>query len=130
MKEPRFLTLAEIHDIHADQIKRYGGSPGVRDQGALMSAMAQPSGGIGDSYFHENLYEMAAAYAFHLSGNHPFVDGNKRAALAATLVFLKLNGISLNDPVGKLYDAMIEAASGRMKKPELADLFRKLHGKT
>ncbi len=126
MKDPRFLALAEVFDIHADQVRRYGGSSGVRDQGMLESALGQPSAGFGGEYFHKDIYEMAAAYAYHLARNHPFVDGNKRVALASALVFLELNGVVLSDPRGKLYQAMMETAQGHLTKPQLADAFRRL----
>ena len=69
---------------------------------------------------------MAAAYAFHIAQNHPFIDGNKRVALAAALVFLELNSVLISDPSGKLYDAMIKIATGKMKKDEMARLLRTL----
>ena len=74
----------------------------------------------------KNIFEMAAAYAFHISQNHPFVDGNKRTALASALVFLELNGISISDPKERLYDAMIAIASGKMDKPQFAQVLRDL----
>ena len=67
---------------------------------------------------------MAAAYAFHLCQNHPFVDGNKRTGLASALVFLELNGISIDDPEGLLYQAMMNVASGSLDKLALAEIFR------
>jgi death-on-curing protein len=69
---------------------------------------------------------MAAAYAFHLCQNHPFVDGNKRVALASALVFLYLNGISIADPDDKLYPLMMSVASGRAQKPQIAAVLREL----
>ena len=93
MPEPYFLTLAEIVAIHSDQIARYGGRAGIRDMALLESATAQPSAGFGGHYFHRDLHEMAAAYAFHLCQNHPFFDGNKRVAIASALVFLRMNDI-------------------------------------
>ena len=124
--EPLFLTLAEIVQIHSDQIMRYGGSRGIRDLGALESAVAQPEASFGGEFLHKDIYEMAAAYTFHICHNHPFVDGNKRTALACGLVFLELNGISLSDPKGSLYEAMLNVAKGKMLKDLLAGLLRKL----
>ncbi len=69
---------------------------------------------------------MAAAYAYHLCQNHPFIDGNKRTALACALVFLELNGLGIRDPNGRLKDAMVGIASGTMQKTECAQLLRKL----
>lgn len=126
MKEILFLTLAEVVEIHTDSIKRYGGSPGIRDINLLSSTLAIPYASFQDQFLHVDIFEMAAAYAFHISQNHPFADGNKRTALVAALVFLELNGISLSDPEEKLYDAMIALASGNLDKIGLAAILRKL----
>jgi death on curing protein len=126
MKEPIFLTLAEAVEIHNDQIRRYGGSPGSRDIRLLASAIAQPLMSFGGHWLHRDLYEMGAAYAFHIAQNHPFVDGNKRTALATALVFLEINSISITDPNGLLLDAMFQIVSGQMSKSELTNIFRKL----
>ena len=124
--EPLFLSLADIVRIHVDQIDRYGDQAGVRDLGLLQSALAMPQASFGQEWLHRDLYEMAAAYAFHLSQNHPFVDGNKRTALACTLVFLELNDTSLADPEGRLYQAMMDVASSTLDKLGLASIFRLL----
>ena len=126
MAEPSFLTLAEAVDIHADQLRRYGGQPGLRDAGLLESALAQPEASFGGEWLHPTLYDMAAAYAFHLCQNHPFVDGNKRAALACALVFLEMNGAGILDPKGRLKDTMLAVASGHMSKAALAKQLRSL----
>ncbi len=127
MKEIIFLTLAEVIEIHADQIRRYGGGAGIRDMNLLSSAVAMPYASFSGSFLHSDVYEMAAAYAFHISQNHPFVDGNKRTALASALVFLELNGISIADAEGKLYKAMMSIASGERDKPVFAAILRDLH---
>ena len=126
MRELLFLTLAEVVEIHSDQVKQFGGRDGVRDLGLLQSALAQPEASFAGSWLHGDLYEMASAYAFHISQNHPFFDGNKRTALACALVFLELNGVSITDPKGELKEAMLRAASGRLDKAELANLLRRL----
>jgi death-on-curing protein len=130
VSDPLFLTLAEATEVHADQIRRYGGQHGVRDAGLLQSALAQPEASFGGEWLHKTLYDMAAAYAYHLSQNHPFFDGNKRTALACALVFLELNGVTILDPKGSLKDAMMQVASSRMDKAQLAELLRKLHKKS
>jgi death-on-curing protein len=130
VQEPLFLTLAEVIEVHADQIRRYGGQSGVRDFGLLESALAQPEASFAWEWLHKTLYEMAAAYAYHLCQNHPFVDGNKRTALASALVFLEMNGVNLMDPSGLLKDAMLQVASGKMSKSELAEVLRKLPKQT
>ena len=126
MREPFFLTLAEVIEIHADQIQRYGGQQGVRDFSLLESALAQPEASFAGEWLHRDIYDMAAAYAYHVCQNHPFVDGNKRTSLACALVFLELNGVSLSDPHGSLRDTMVSVASSQMSKAELAQLFRTL----
>ncbi len=126
MADTLFLTLAEMVEIHADQIHRYGGQAGVRDLGLLESALAQPEASFAGAWLHKDHYEMAAAYAYHQCQNHPFIDGNKRAALAAALVFLELNGISILDPRGRLKNAMFRIASGKMNKADFVKLLRKL----
>ncbi len=122
---PRFLTLEEVIEIHADQIERYGGSPGIRDLGLLESATAMPQAGIGDQYFHTDLFEMAAAYLFHIVRNHPFVDGNKRVGAAAALVFLRLNGVRVGVTNPALVKVVLDVAQGKTGKAAVAEFFRK-----
>ncbi len=126
MEKIEFLTLAEVIEIHSDQIKHYGGIVGIRDISSLSSAVAMPYASFSGDFLHRNIYEMAAAYAFHICQNHPFIDGNKRTALASALVFLELNGISISDPDGKLYEAMMNIAIGKMEKEEFAEILRDL----
>lgn len=85
-----YLTVAEVLAIHADQIERYGGSPGVRDQGLLESALYRPQTG-----YYADLIEEAAALWESLAQNHCFIDGNKRTAFAAMYTFLAINGLYL-----------------------------------
>ena len=125
MKDVLFLTLAEAIDIHSNQMRLYGGLPGIRDINLLSSAIAMPHASFHGEYLHNDIYEMAAAYAFHIGKNHPFVDGNKRTALVSALVFLELNGISISD-AGKLYDAMLDLSTGKLNKSEFASILRKL----
>jgi death on curing protein len=101
------LTLVEVLAIHADQIERYGGSQGVRDQGLLESALYRPQTG-----YYADLIEEAAALWESLAQNHPFIDGNKRTAFAATYTFLRINGAWLTATadeayafIGRLYEA-------------------------
>ncbi len=85
-----YLTVAEVLAIHEDQIARYGGSPGIRDRGLLEAALFRPQTG-----YYTDLLEEAAALWESLSQNHPFMDGNKRTAFAATYTFLAINGAQL-----------------------------------
>ena len=116
-----FLTVEEILEIHADQIKRYGGRSGLRDLGLLQSAVAVPRSSFGGRYLHGTLFEIAAAYLFHIVQNHPFVDGNKRVGTAAALVFLKMNGIDIAVPNDALVELVLDVAQGKVNKTEIAE---------
>ena len=120
MKEPAFLTLDEVLAMHADQIERYGGSPGLHDLGLLESAIAAPRATFGGGWLHPTLPEMAAAYLFHLVRNHPFVDGNKRTGLAAAIAFLGLNDLWLEASEDELVALVSGVAEGRVGKAEVA----------
>jgi death-on-curing protein len=125
--EPRFLTMGEVLLILQDQIRRYGGAYGVRDIELLSSALAMPSVSFKGKYLHKDLYEQAAAYAFHICQNHPFIDGNKRTALATAVVFLALNGIGLEDPKEELYELMMDVSGKGKGKSDIAATFKRLH---
>lgn len=124
--EPLFLTVEDVTELHAQQLNLFGGSAGVRDPGALASAVATPASSYDGQFLHDDLFHMAAAYAFHIAENQPFVDGNKRAALNAALVFLDINGWTVTDPDLKLYDAMIAVSSRSLDKRGLGELLRSL----
>jgi death on curing protein len=121
---PDFLALEDVFVLHRDQIERYGGDPGVRDLALLESAVAQPQATFGGHFLHGDLYEMAAAYLYHIVQNHPFVDGNKRTGAVAALVFLDLNGVQIDAPKGSLYALTLSVATGRTGKAEAAEFFR------
>lgn len=125
-----FLTLAEIIDIHNNQIELYGGIEGIRDISLLSSAISIPQSTFDGYFLHDDLFKMAAAYIYHLCQNHPFVDGNKRAALVAGLVFLDFNGITIDEPDdGILYTMMMKAASGKGDKEYITDTLKQLYNK-
>jgi death on curing protein len=90
--EPVFLSVADVQSLHADQLDRYGGSPGLRDEGALQAAVEMARATFDGEYLHADLFSMAAAYAFHIAESQSSVDGNKRTGLNATLVLLLING--------------------------------------
>ncbi|MBN2078997.1 MAG: type II toxin-antitoxin system death-on-curing family toxin [Spirochaetes bacterium] len=121
-----FITLAEVIEIHNNQIELYGGRKGIRDISLLSSALAMPKATFDGDYLNKNIFDMAAAYAFHICQNHPFVDGNKRVGLVTALVFLEFNGVEINDARGILYDAMMNISRGAEGKKKLEGLFRKL----
>lgn len=128
MAGPIFLTLAEVLEIHQDQIRRYGGHPGIRDIELLKSAMAMPQAGMGKEYFHNDIIEMAAAYLFHIVRNHPFADGNKRSGTVASMVFLALNGFEVEANESEFEQLVRKVAEGKAGKDEIAGFLR-LHAK-
>lgn len=122
---PIFLRLDEVIEIHRDQIQRYGGSLGIRDLNLLKSALAQPSAGFGDQYLHRDIFEMAAAYLFHIVQNHPFLDGNKRVGAASAIVFLLLNDIEVSALEIDFERLVLKTAEGKVKKAEIPQFLRK-----
>jgi death-on-curing protein len=122
---PVFLTLADVIEIHLDQIQRYAGRPGIRDAGLLESAVAMPQAAMGEEYLHGDLFEMAAAYLFHIVKNHPFVDGNKRTGTVAALVFLAVNGVEFEVDDDALVDLVTSVAKGGARKHNVAAFLRR-----
>ena len=121
-----FLELSDVLKIHEQQLEAFGGIHGIRDVGLLESAVATPQATFGGEYLHNDLFEMSAAYAFHISENQPFLDGNKRTALTSALVFLDINGFIVIDQEMKLYQALIDIANKKIDKYDLAFLLREL----
>ena len=124
--EIHFLSPEDVLKLHEMQLAHYGGAPGIRDPGLLESAVMMPQASFDGQYVHEGIYKMAAAYAFHLAENQPFVDGNKRTALATALVFLDWHQVEIEDPGEELYDSMISLAQKKLDKDGLARLFERL----
>ena len=122
--DPTFLTLDEVLALHQDQIRRYGGTPGIRDQGLLSSALGTVTATFGGEFLHPNLNEMAAAYLFHIAQNHPFLDGNKRVGLAAALIFLWMNDLEVEANGADLTELVLGVAEGRVSKSEVAVFFQ------
>ncbi|MES0335661.1 MAG: type II toxin-antitoxin system death-on-curing family toxin [Candidatus Magnetobacterium sp. LHC-1] len=120
-----FIGLEEVIEIHKDQIERYGGAPGIRDIGLLQSAIAMPQAGYGELYLHEDIYEMAGAYLFHIVKNHPFIDGNKRTGVVAAIVFLLINNIDLNADEEELETMVRSVAEGKADKADASKFLRK-----
>jgi death-on-curing protein len=120
-----FLTLSEVLLILEDQIRNYGGIYGVRDINLLSSALYMPQSSFDGQYLHETIPAMAAAYAFHICQNHPFIDGNKRVALASSLVFLDINEYTFNCKDEMIYNEIMNVAKGEIKKDELIKYYEK-----
>lgn len=120
-----FLSMADVMLIQEDQVRRYGGMPGVKDIGMLQSALAQPQATFGGQYLHTDIFQMAAAYLFHLCGNHSFHDGNKRTAAASALVFLEINGYSFEGPESDLEAVVWDVAQKKVDKKQISVFLRK-----
>jgi death on curing protein len=120
--EPEWLDTDIVLDIHAEQLAIFGGGDGMRDLGLLESALARPLNKF--TYGETDLAALAAAYAFGISRNHPFVDGNKRAAFGSMIVFLGLNGIDLDVPPENATAIILEVAAGEIDEDGLARWLR------
>jgi death-on-curing protein len=118
MSEPRWLDIDIVLDFHAEQLALFGGADGIRDRGLLESALARPMNKF--AYGETDLAALAAAYGFGIARNHPFVDGNKRTALASIIVFLGLNRIDLDAPQGAATAIILSLAAGEITEDVLA----------
>ena len=123
MNEPIFLTLDEVLRIHARSLAEHGGSDGTRDLALVESAAASAKNTF--YYAAGDLFDVAASYAFHLAESQAFIDGNKRTAVAAAMVFLARNGVYAQPATWELYSAMIDVAEKKKTKAGLAEIFRK-----
>lgn len=126
MQTPRFLSNSQIIKIHERQISQFGGTAGIRDEGLLDSALAQPQATFSGELLHPTIHEQAAAYLYHLAMNHPFIDGNKRTAFAVMDTFITLNGYSLNLSTAETYNMVIRVVKQEISKEELS-VFLELH---
>ena len=124
MVMPTFLDLEHIMRLHLSLIEHYGGLDGVRDMGLLHSAIGMPQAAYGGEYLHGDIFEMAAAYLYHIVQNHPFLDGNKRTGSAAGIVFLAMNDIQIDNDEEGLVEITLSVASGQTGKAEIAEFFR------
>jgi death-on-curing protein len=122
-----FLTVEEVLELHREGLDKWGGLDGVRSAQELASAVGMAEQTYEGEYLHEDLFMMAAAYAYHIAQNQPFVDGNKRAGAAAAIVFLAMNGVSFGaDANQPLFVALTKLAVRKMNKARLAQLLRDL----
>jgi death on curing protein len=115
-----------VHEIHTSVLKAFGGSAGLRDEGLLMSAVFAAQSTFGGKSPYKDLVEIGSAYLFSLCCNHPFVDGNKRTAMTAAIVFLRLNGIETKPDSATWEKLMLEVASGKIDREETARRLRRL----
>jgi death-on-curing protein len=120
------LTVEIVREIHAEVIASFGGSDGVRELALLESAVAAPQASFGGKSPYKDLAEVAAAYLFYLCRNHPFIDGNKRAALGACIVFLRLNGVEPCADGSEWEELMLAVAASELDREQATTRLRKL----
>jgi len=123
MREPRWVPRLVLDAVHFDQLREHGGLPGLRDEGALESALARPRKKW--AYDAEaDLALLAAAYGFGIARSHPYRDGNKRAAFLAMAIFLGLNGFDIEAPEAEVVAVMVKVAAGQLSERQLAEWVR------
>ena len=122
MSEPSWFTYDQAIAAHSVQLRRFGGAPGLRDEGALRSALDRPV----NKWHYEGtlLPELSAAYAFGLAKNHPFVDGNKRIAFIAMVAFLRKNGVAFRPDQAQSTAIILAVAAGEVSEQSLARWIR------
>ncbi len=121
---PDFLSEVDIRDLHQVAIEKAGGSDGIRDAGLLASALAIPQAGFGENFLHKDIPAMAAAYLYHIVNNHPFIDGNKRAAMLACLTFLDINGYECSIDEEEWIILVLDIAQGKLSKNDCIEKIR------
>lgn len=129
MKAPLWITLAEAIALHQMQLVAFGGPSGIRDEGLLESALARPLNVFAYDRIGASFARLAAAYAYGIVMNHPFVDGNKRAGFFISAVFLDRNGVELTAGEDEVYYVFTELAAGHIKEHELFAWFERMIAK-
>lgn len=121
---PLFLSIERVLQIHQSLIEHYGGAEGVRDIGLLHSALSMPQASFGCQLLHQDLFDMAAAYLYHLVQNHTLIDGNKRVGAASAIIFLSMNDVEIEADEDGLVELTLAVARGEVGKQEIAAFFR------
>jgi len=124
MPEPVWVRMDVVLAVHFRQLAEHGGEPGLRDAALLESALARPQNLLADGERDIDVPRLAAAYAYGLAKNHPFVDGNKRVAWVVCRTFLKLNGLDIDAPKPETYATVMRLAAGELSEEELAEWSR------
>ncbi len=124
MTEIRFLEVDEVIAMRDDQVKKFGGSMGIRDHGLLLSAIHEPQATFLQNYLYKDHYEMAAAYAYGLIKNHPFIDGNKRTGVLLAIVFLSYHDLPYSLSQNQLYNLGIAIATSKISLREISNVLR------
>ena len=127
-KEPTWLTYEQVIAVHSLQLRRFGGAPGLRDEGMLRSALERPANKW--HYEQADMPELAAAYAFGLAKNHAFVDGNKRIAFMSMVIFLRKNGVRFSPDQAQATAMIMALATGEVSEESLARWIRNNWPKT
>jgi death on curing protein len=120
--EPLWITYEQAIAIHSRQLRRFGGAPGLRDEGMLRSVLERPVNKW--AYEQSPLAELAAAYAFGLAKNHPFIDGNKRIAFMAMMIFLQKNGMAFAPEPALATKIILALAAGEVSEESLTRWIR------
>lgn len=120
------LSVEIVREMHAEALRKFGGSDGVRDENLLASAVLTPQSSFGGKSPYADLVEIAGAYLFYLCGNHPFIDGNKRTAMMAAIVFLRLNEIEPAPDSDEWERLVLDVASSKLDRGETTRRLRKL----
>jgi death-on-curing protein len=120
------LTVEIVREIHLTAIRDFGGSDGIRENALLESAVAAPQATFGGKSIYASLTEIAAAYLYYLCRNHPYLDGNKRTALGACLVFLRLNGVETKPDGPEWEKLVLDVAASRIDREETTKRLEKV----
>jgi death on curing protein len=120
------LTVEIVREIHQESLQSYGGSDGIRELSLLESAISAPQAGFSGKSVYTDLPEVAAAYLFYLCRNHPFIDGNKRTALGACLVFLRINGLTPLPDEPRWEELTLDVAASRLDREQTTERLRTL----
>jgi death-on-curing protein len=120
------LNVNIVREIHAEALKQFGGLDGVHDENLLASAVLAPQSSFGGKSPYTDIVEVAAAYLFYICRNHPFLDGNKRTAMMAAIVFLRLNGIEPQPDSEPWEKLVVDVAASRLDRDQTTARLRKL----
>jgi death-on-curing protein len=120
------LSVELVREIHTEALEKFGGLEGVRDENLLASAVLTPQSSFGGKSPYADIVDVAAAYLFYICGNHPFLDGNKRTAMMAAIVFLRLNGIDTLPDSERWEQLMLEVAGSKLDRDATTRRLRKL----
>jgi death-on-curing protein len=120
------LSVDIVREIHAEALRQFGGLDGVRDENLLASAVLTPQSSFGGKSPYTDIVDVAAAYLFYICRNHPFIDGNKRTAMMASIIFLRLNGIEPRPDSERWEKLMLDVAASRLDRDQTTARLRKL----